>query len=751
MFRLPKPVTIGLLIGILGVCLHPFVLDLEEDIGLRLLFKLRGEREVPSDVIIVAIDKASANDLNLPAEPWKWPRSLHGRLTENLVKEGAAVIAFDIIFKEERSEDQDNILANAIRTAGNVVLCKCLYRKPIQDSEKALAGDSINKEVEVPPISCLARSALAVAPFPLPKIPVKLSQYWTIWTNSRGDRLDPTLPVVVFQIFALEIYDDFRRLLGNIDPPQLNQLPRDKDSITADKGVAKLILDLRAIFEKKPSIAQKILEELKVPAAFPVDAKKNQILTSLVKIYRGGPSRYLNFYGPPGTIETVSYSQLLNRQNNAGGNRKRHDFKNKAVFVGLSEPRLPEKKEHFHYVFSQHGIDISGVEVAATAFANLLEEMPVQPLGLGARFLTILFWGMTVGLICMLFPILIAAGSVTGLSALYLTASHYQFKHTGVWFPLVIPLFIQGPVAFFGAVLWRYFHTTREREYIRKAFGFFLPDGVVDEIAKDMGNIKTGGEILYGTCLNTDAEQFTRLAEIMNPGELASFMNRYYEAIFEPVKRNGGIISNIVGDSMLAIWARAQPDADARNRACSAALEIASAVHRFNQSSGAHKLPTRVGLHSGQVFVGNIGAVGRFERRPVGDIVNTATRIEGLNKHLGTQILVSKEVVHQLNGFLARENGKFLLRGKSKPIEVYELICRTEESSGEQRNLCDIFTKALDAFRRQSWEEAIKIFHEAIKIYGDDGPSTFYLTLCKKYKHNPPQETWEGLVLLDDK
>ena len=193
MSRLSKAVTVGLVTGIVGLVasLVPVGLHVEENIGLDLLFKLRGAREAPSDVIIVTMDKVSADNLNLQAEPDKWPRSLHARLIENLVKEGATVIGFDIIFDEARSVEDDNLFAEAIRNAGNVVLCECLKKEtvPLTDEDGASKVD-LNIERLVPPIPPLARSAIALAPFPLPKVPVKVSQYWTFKTAA-GDK--PTL------------------------------------------------------------------------------------------------------------------------------------------------------------------------------------------------------------------------------------------------------------------------------------------------------------------------------------------------------------------------------------------------------------------------------------------------------------------------------------------------------------------------------------------------------------------------------
>jgi adenylate cyclase len=495
-----------------------------------------------------------------------------------------------------------------------------------------------------------------------------------------------------------------------------------------------------------------MLEESQKTMGGPTWTKKKQIFTSLIKMYQTPNSPYLNFYGPPGTIPTVCYYQVLNGQEKSTINRSQLDFNAKAVFVGLSERLRPEQKDGFYTVFSQPtGIDLSGVEIAATAFANLLEDMHVRPLSSHAHIAVMIFWGILVGSLCRLFPAAISAGSMTGLGVICLVAAQYQFKQSGIWYPLVFPLFFQAPFAFFGTTLWKYFETNRERQNIRKAIGYYLPDELVDQLAKNMADLKRSDQLVYGTCLFTDAERYTALSETMDPRELSDFLNKYFEALFEPVRQHGGLIVDLKGDSILAVWKAAQPDAALRKQACLAALYVAKAVRRFNQSSETLKLPTRIGLHSGQFSLGNVGAGDHYEYRPTGDVVNTASRIEGLNKHLGTQILVSEEVLDQLDGFLTRNLGKFRPEGKSKPISVFELICRMEACNEKQKRLCEIFAKALKFYWRQSWDEAIEILQESVRLYGQDGPSKFYLKKCEEYKVDASGEKWDGVVNLDKK
>jgi adenylate cyclase len=350
-----------------------------------------------------------------------------------------------------------------------------------------------------------------------------------------------------------------------------------------------------------------------------------------------------------------------------------------------------------------------------------------------------------------MFPIVLSAISVIGLSIFYLLLARYQFYTNDSWYPVVIPLLLQAPFAFFAAVVWNYVDVNKERQNIKKALGYHLPKEVVDQIAKDIVHIETETQVVYGICLFTDVEQYTTLSETMDPMELGRLMNRYFETIFKPVKQQKGYVSGVIGDAMLAIWATTGSEATLRENACLAAIDIKKELKLFNQSSDAPNLRTRIGLHCGQILLGHVGALDHYEYTPMGDIVNTASRIENLNKQLGTGILVSEEVVHQIDGFLRREIGKFKVAGKVKPIIVYELLGRLEECDDLKRQTCELFAEALDAFRRQSWDEAKEKFHRPIEISGEDGPSQFYRKLCENYKQNPPGESWDGMVRMDRK
>lgn len=733
MSRFAQAITVSLVIGITGVISDCITVryGLDEKIGLDLLFRLRGATKPPSEVIIVSIDKISAEELGLPNEPEKWPRLHHANLVETLTKKGAAVIVFDMRFSESNDDENDVSFASAISNAGNVVLCQHLNQTP--------EGDKVDDIGHL-----FKQSALALAPFVLPKDPAKKRCYW-LFKPEAGNI--PTLPVVAFQIFASGVYDEFIKLVKKYNTKIDDNLFLDKDNIFKSKQVVQQQIFVREYFNKYPEVGDKLIKELDNPDYLPSDTEKKLLLKSLAELYMGQGIRYLNFYGPPGTIKTISYSEALKSDE-----KTVMDYKGKVVFVGTLDNLNPvDLKDGYDTVYpGPGGIKMSGVEIAATAFANLLERRDVRPAIIPVYCLSILILGVGITLLCFFLPPSISAASLVTLGSLYLGIVHYQFKNTGTWYPISIPLFIQGPIVYFGILLWKFSKTNKERKNIKEAFQYYLPEPVVDHLARNLGSLLSETKIVYGTCLFSDGEQYTALSEKLSPQELSIFMNSYYESVFWPVKEYGGVVSDVIGDSMLSIWATAQPDTINRKKACDAALAISNAVQQFKQHANTLHLPTRIGMHSGYISIGNVGAIDHYEYRPVGDIVNTASRIENLNKHTGTHILISEDVLNQIDGFLTRKIGEFIFRGKTKKVVIFELLSHIEESSKQQKEICTFFTEGLNAYYSQSWDEAISAFQVALKTCDQDGPSKYYLAMCENYRVNPPGEIWNGVIHLDN-
>jgi adenylate cyclase len=729
--QLWRAAALAILIAGLGLLLSfaPPGLALEENLGLSLLFTLRGPRPAPADVVIVSIDRTSSAALGFPSDPARWPRTVHARLTDRLTEHGAAVIVFDVFFGEPRPGEQDQQFADAVRRAGLVVFANYLSReaRPLGPG----AGGHVNVERLVPPIPVLADAATALAPFPLPATPVQVNQYWTFKTAAGGA---PTLPVVTFQLYAREAYADLVRLLqretGGVS------VPRDGDALVASREVEVVIRRIREQFEADPGFAARIHDRVRSTSG------GSERLLPLVELYRSPDSAYLNFYGPPRTITTLSYHDALE-------SREPLPVRGKVVFVGRSEYVRTEQADGFHTVFSgDGGLDLSGVEIAATAFSNLLERAPVRSLGGGPHAMLVLGAGVLLGALSAILPPLAAAIAIVVMLVGYLVAAQHAFATFMLWCPLAVPVLVQAPLAFVAAVWWRYGETNRERRRIRDAFAHYLPDTAIEELMSQLRGARATERVVRGICVATDAEHYTALAEAMEPAELTRFMNRYYAAVFEPIRRHGGFVSDVVGDSALAIWIAST--SDAALRACLAACEIAVAIDEFNASTDARGLPTRIGLDVGDMVLGNVGAVDHYEYRAVGDVVNTATRIQGLNKLLATRILASDEVIRGVDEMLTRPMGTFLLPGKSRPIAVHEILGLREGASADQHDLSASFADALSLYTARAWPEASHRLSAILTRHGADGPTRFYLDRCQQLAADAPT-AWDPVVRVAQK
>ena len=735
MNRLAKALTLGLLTSLSGllISLTPFGAILEENLGLDRLFTLRGVRTAPPEVVLITLDKESSDVFGLPNQPSKWPRSYHARLIDHLTQQGARVIAFDLLFEEPRNAADDQRLAQAMHNSRNVVLVEALKRENISLPQSLTAtSQPITLEWLVPPLPLFAENALATVPFPLPKVPVKVSRFWTFKPGA-GDA--PTLPATVLQAYALPVYDEFRALLIQANPAYAARLPATQKTILREPlrnhSLQRLIENIRSLFNQDPALHERMLSLLATSSSPNV-----HIIRALVNMYAGINHPYLNLYGPPHTITTLPYHRALSSTEN---------FKDKAVFVGFSEQRQPEQKDGFYTVFSQDdsGLDISGVEIAATAFANLLESSVIRPASPPQHLALILVWGLLLGMVCRLLPVVMALLTSVALAGGYFAFSLYEFSTAALWLPVTVPLLIQAPIALLGALLWQYIDAIQARRDLRKMFGYFVPRSVIDEMATRNVPPDATGKLVQSVCMCTDAEEYVGLAEKLPPDQLHTLLNAYYHVLFTCVDQQGGWVSDVIGDSMLALWTMPLT-AEGRSpsshqslhyQACRAALDIDVAVKQFNKNSTWPPLPTRIGLHSGQVMLGNVGGVGRFEYRAVGDTVNTATRIQTLNKQLGTKVLASHDALMYTHGFLTRELGSFVLKGRMQPIIIHELMCHEHDATALQHNICRLFANALAAFKDQKWTEAMQGFSSILDLHATDGPTQYYLGLCASKKN----------------
>ncbi len=689
---------LGLMIGLLGALLGllPLTAAWEEGVGLGTLFKWRGQLPAPKEVAIVSINGDTAAQLGLGEEIPQWPRSLHAELIDRLRQADVAVIAIDIFFKKPGDPEQDAVLAAAIERAGNVLLVGYLDKERITS-----AGQILQVERLIPPANPLADAAAGIAPFVLPKVPVRVSRFWSF----NSENTVPSLPAMaIYQLADADGHhmETLMRGTSESDPAAYEQ----RDPIS-------LIQRLRS----NRALREKLLAIL--PTADHTSVEKRR-LQALLALADSEAHPYLNFYGPPSTITTIPYQRLLK-----GDTELLNSLSGKAVFIGYAGDYQPKQRDGFYTVFTQKsGLDLSGVEIAATAFANLLYDETITPLSPSGLAILLLLYGLAVTLLLRFLPGSSGVAATLLLALVYLGLTYGLFTQHQIWLPWFIPLGLQTPLAMILVLTWHYRQMRHSREQLRELFGYYLPGEVIDRLAEDKEHTMERSDRAFGVCLASDARQYTSLAERMEPEALQAFLNRYYEILFAPVRAREGVVSDVIGDAMLAIWPAARPDPELRQKACEAALEIKRAL----QSSDLKpQLPTGIGLHAGELVMSHVGAIDHFEYRAVGDMVNTASRIEALNKEFGTCILASGDMLRGLRGILTRELGAFQVAGRRQPIILHEVAALEAEATPELRELHRAFAEALAEWKTGDRKQALIHLEALRQRYPDDGPTAYYI------------------------
>ncbi|MGH8533016.1 MAG: CHASE2 domain-containing protein [Gammaproteobacteria bacterium] len=733
-FGLNRPLIAWIVTALLGLLatVAPWIAgtqtDLESAAGLRILYGLRGVREPPREVVIVLIDQTTLDEPDFPDDLGEWSRVLHAKLLRRLEASRPGVVGFDFHFNKARDVRGDREFAQAIKDNGNVVLIEFL----IPARSRALLPGSIEltERRSWPPIPPLADAAAMVVPFLLPD-GLDLDQL--LLRDPAGNNL-PTFPLAALLVYSKPYLDTLAALVREVSgqPVEVSRL-------------VTLAEQLYTRFARDPKLADELIDELTSRADF--DQEARAALMALIGAVRTLDPRHIDYYGPPGTVTTIPYQCILQGGCDAFPAGRFSSLHRKAVFVGFSDLRHGSVKDRFPTVYG----NFSGVEIGATAFANLLERRSLRPLAVLWHLCIVVMWAALLAPLATKASTGFAMCGILALSTAYGSAAYLAFAHSGLWLPLAVPIAIQTPLAAAIALLRGYLEERRERarnehELARLEDGLrvHLPRQVVESIARNTPEILSSGQIMYGVCIHSDAGQFTLLSETMKAVPLRALLNGYYEPLFDAVKKHEGWVSDVIGDAMLAMWPTAAPEPKAKRAACDAALEIIRAVGEANP----HCLPTRVGIHCGELVLGNVGARGRFEYRAVGEVVNKTERIERANKRLGTRILASYDVTSGIEGLLTREIGSFYLPGTNRPVVLCEILDPEISTLGSSEHKHRYFNAALTAFKLQDFDQAQQIFETLLKDFGDDGPARFYLDLCRQFETVPPEPPWTGCVRL---
>jgi adenylate cyclase len=383
-------------------------------------------------------------------------------------------------------------------------------------------------------------------------------------------------------------------------------------------------------------------------------------------------------------------------------------------------------RDEFHIPHSRLGGRFAkGAEVHLTILMNLLRGEWVTRMDPRAELALVACMGLMLGAGLPLFRPHIATLLALAAALAVFSVALWLFIAHRTWFAWGVPALVQVPLGLGWAVGARYFVEERKRRALRDAFAHYLSPVMADRIAEAGLSIKPGGAVVEATTMFTDLDGFTPLAEQLdNPERIAEVLTEYFTLTTRHILEADGTILKFVGDAVHAVWGTPLADAEHARKAVRAAwrLQQASLIEVDGRT-----LRTRIGVHTGRMVAGNLGSAQRFDFAVTGDAVNFASRLEGLNKFLGTSVLISEETRRRIGEeFVIRRVGEFRVVGKTVSVIVHEVL--GEADTSVPTPWVAGFERAVALFAGGQWDEARRGFEEVIaERGGHDGPSAFYL------------------------
>jgi len=606
---------------------NPLPLEMTEAKLYDLRFHLRGKVAAPESVVIAAIDEKSLARLGR----WPWSREVMAGLVQKLAQAQAAVVAFDVIFPE--SDQDDQVLGGAIADAGNIIL--------------PVAFDFESKTAAVPAPD-LEQSAL-----PAIEGPELYRDYPPI--SSGGSPIIPVKPL-----------RDGAMALAHISmlPDYFDGTLRWEALLIAHDGLLYPSLGLRsAAFFK--GIGP---EQLKVRATRSIAVGKTEVPTD-----RWGRMP-VNYYGPGHTLRHISIADIVD------GKVGVKELGNRIVFVGASAVGLLDLR------VSPFTAVLPGVEKQATVAASILENRFLVKTTRGEDLAFLIATGLVMALLLSRLR-LVAGGIATFLwMACIGIAAAVLFSRFGVWINLACPLANTFGM-FVSITAWNYTIEERRARGIRAMFSSYVTTTIVNELIANPALARLGGEKREVTILFSDVRGFTTFSEKHAPEEVVALLNEYLGEMTDVVLKWGGTLDKFIGDAIMVFWNAPLPCPDHAERALACALEMharLAELHGKWDREGKPKLSCGIGINTGEVIVGNIGAEGKkMDYTVIGDEVNLASRVESLTRLFEAGILVTEKTVEKLREAISAGSlqgmglhgvRRVIVKGKQQPVTLYQAL-----------------------------------------------------------------------------
>lgn len=663
------------------------------DIRARLLAR-PGPRT--DDIRIILLDQQSLDWAKTEfGLGWPWPRQAYVPVVDFCRRAGAASLVFDVVFTEPSvyGVSDDTSLGEAFARYGRVVLPADFAK--LDGSDETWPGHA--PPSDIPHTGSIRADGANVATFPIPE----LARHAAVIGNVN---VSPDPDTVYRRVPLLTLFDD--RLVPSLPLAALRlDRPDTRLAFTPD-GVA--------------------------------------IHGETIRTDRNGAA-LLNYRGPTDTYRTYSAASVMESGLRlAEGQPSQLDlaqFKGKHVLFGFSATGLYDLRP------TPMGGVSPGVMINATVLDNLLSGDFMRRSSMTADGLAALCFALLAGAAIMGCRRVSMAALLTGAAVAAPVALSLTMYRAGVWFGLT-PQLMACLVTIFLASGHKYATEGRQKRYIKNAFRQYLSPHVIEQLLAHPERLTLGGERRELSIFFSDLQGFTTISEGLDPESLTAVLNDYLTAMTDIIQDLGGTIDKYEGDAIIAFWNAPVDQPDHARRAVRAALEcqrkLAAMRPDLLRRTG-NEFHMRIGINTGHAVVGNLGSHSRFDYTMLGDAVNLAARLEGLNKQFGTYTMISQSTLDALGeGFYSRELSRVRVVGKNEAVTVYEPMDEQEHRARAEE--LARFDQGLRAFYAGEFSRAVSLFSAAT----DDPAAARYATKCRALVDDPP-DLWDGVWTMSSK
>lgn len=753
-FRL-TPFRLALLVTLAFLLLdraHPKFLNLLELTAYDYKIAARSARPIPPKILIASIDEKSLTKYGR----WPWPRYILADLIQTLRDLGAKSIALDIFFPEPEANASLRILQKlskdfipALNTYGTDPAVSSfkstLDEEIIRSNSDAYFASTISKKKDI-----------ILGYFYFEEEKEAEERFGELGKLELDKQLELVKPSRIGAIFAHPEApkDPFYKapaLLADI--PEISKSTpnfgfvnshRDEEDGTVRRAlhvvkIGDLVLPSFALKTTSNYIGAPIIIELDKFGIHQIRFGPYNIPTD------SHGKTLINYLGPSNSFPYYSVADILSGQINP------KPFKDAIILVGSTATGT------YDTVVTSVDSTHPGVEIHANIIANILQQDFLIRDGwtITTDKLILLFLGI---LLSIVLPILGAIGGmVASVFAIVAFAGYdllYSLPRNNLH-ELLTPISLVVCL-YLSVTALKYFTEERNRKVIerekvqiRNAFQHYVSADVVTEILENYDQLKLGGEKKELSILFSDIRDFTTISETMKPEQIHHFLNAYLTPMTDIVFQNYGTLDKYIGDAIMAFFGAPKSLENHTHHACLSALEMVQALAELRpiwKEQGLPQIRIGIGINTGDVSVGNMGSERLFDYTVLGDSVNLASRLEGTNKVYGTKIIISEFTYNHLDDFfVCRELDRIIVKGKGKPVTIFELIGTDETVNENMIEFLGYFEKGLAGYREQQWDKAIGFFKQALVLNLKEQASHVYIKRCQYFKIEPPSHDWDGV------